>query len=182
MLSVVGLGLGLGLGLGFGLSACGSDDEPAAGGISVSDPWARATAEGQANGAVYMVLEAEDADRLVSASVPASVAAEAQIHEVVTVEPDEEMSGEMSGEMSSETSGDMSGGMEGMDATMRMQEMMDGLPLPAGEAVTLQPGSYHVMLLDLAEPLVAGDEVQVTLQFAEAGQITITAPVAESAP
>jgi periplasmic copper chaperone A len=172
MLSVVGLGLGLGL--GFGLSACGSDDEPAAGGISVSDPWARATAEGQANGAVYMVLEAEDADRLVSASVPASVAAEAQIHEVVAVESDE-----MSG---GETSGDMSSGMDGMDATMRMQEMMDGLPLPAGEAVTLQPGSYHVMLLDLAEPLVAGDEVQVTLQFAEAGQITITAPVAESAP
>jgi periplasmic copper chaperone A len=174
MLSVVGLGLGLGLGLGFGLSACGSDDEPAAGGISVLDPWARATAEGQANGAVYMVLEAEDADRLVSASVPASVAAEAQIHEVVTVEPD--------AEMSSETSGDMSSGMDGMDATMRMQEMMDGLPLPAGEAVTLQPGSYHVMLLDLVEPLEAGDEVQVTLQFAEAGQITITAPVAESAP
>jgi periplasmic copper chaperone A len=170
----------IGLGLGFGLSACGSDDEPATagasvGGISVSDPWARATAEGQANGAVYMVLKAEDADRLVSASVPASVAAAAQIHEVVAVESDE-----MSGEMSGDASGGME--MEGMDATMRMQEMMDGLPLPAGETVTLEPGSYHVMLLELAAPLAVGDEVEVTLQFAEAGEITITAPVAESAP
>jgi copper(I)-binding protein len=169
----------LGLGLGFGLSACGSDDEPAAGGISVSDAWARATAEGQANGAVYMVLKAEDADRLVSASVPASVAAEAQIHEVVAVAPDE-ASGEMSGEMSDDMSGGME--MEGMDATMRMQEMMDGLPLPAGDTVTLEPGSYHVMLLELVAPLAVGDEVELTLQFADAGEITITAPVAESAP
>ena len=69
-----------------------------------------------------------------------------------------------------------------MDGTMRMQELEAGLPLPGGETVTLQPGGYHVMLLDLAEPLAVGEEIEVTLQFAGAGEMTITAPVAETAP
>ena len=65
---------------------------------------------------------------------------------------------------------------------MTMQELTDGLPLTAGETVTFKPGSYHIMLLDIAEPLEVGDEVEVTLDFAEADSVTITVEVAESAP
>ena len=38
-----------------------------------------------------------------------------------------------------------------------------GLDLPAGKAVELKPGGYHLMLLDLKQQLKAGDTVSVTL-------------------
>ncbi len=45
---------------------------------------------------------------------------------------------------------------------MRMRAVTD-LALPAGQAVALKPGGYHVMLMDLKQPLKAGDTVPVTL-------------------
>ncbi len=39
---------------------------------------------------------------------------------------------------------------------------VDSLALPAGKAVELKPGGYHVMLEGLARPLVAGDKVPLT--------------------
>ena len=45
---------------------------------------------------------------------------------------------------------------------MRMRAVPD-LALPAGKAVALKPGGYHVMLLDLKQALKAGDSVPVTL-------------------
>lgn len=47
--------------------------------------------------------------------------------------------------------------------TMRMRALANGLELPAGKAVQLKPGGYHVMLMDLKQPLKAGDEIAVTL-------------------
>ena len=46
---------------------------------------------------------------------------------------------------------------------MTMRELRDGLLLPAGKAVALKPGGYHLMLLGLKQPLKAGDTVTVTL-------------------
>ncbi len=48
------------------------------------------------------------------------------------------------------------------DGVMRMRAV-PALDLPAGKAVELKPGGYHVMLLDLKQPLAAGDTVPVTL-------------------
>ena len=45
---------------------------------------------------------------------------------------------------------------------MRMRAITD-LALPAGKAVALKPGGYHVMLMDLKQQLKAGDTVPVTL-------------------
>jgi periplasmic copper chaperone A len=50
--------------------------------------------------------------------------------------------------------------MEG--STMRMRAVA-GLDLPAGKAVELKPGGYHVMLMDLKQPLKEGETVAVTL-------------------
>ena len=41
------------------------------------------------------------------------------------------------------------------------------LALPAGKAVDLKPGGYHVMLMDLKQPLKEGDTVPVTLAFTD---------------
>lgn len=43
------------------------------------------------------------------------------------------------------------------------------LPLAAGKSVLLQPGGYHVMLMDLAQPLKDGDTVPITLTFEDKG-------------
>jgi copper(I)-binding protein len=43
--------------------------------------------------------------------------------------------------------------------------------------LALAPGSYHVMLSNLGEPLRLGDTVSVTLTFARAGQVRFVAPV-----
>jgi copper(I)-binding protein len=180
------------------LAACGSDD----GGIAIEGAWARTSAEGQTTGAVYFEITADEADRLVAASVPASVAATAEIHEVVMADmPDDgemDMGDEMSDDgemdmgddmsddgemdMGDDMSGDGEMDMGGMDPQMRMQELVDGLPLPAGETITLEPGGYHVMLLDIAEPLEVGDEIELTLDFENADDMTLTVEVAESAP
>ena len=49
---------------------------------------------------------------------------------------------------------------------MRMRAI-DRLYLPAGKRTELKPGGYHVMLMDLVQPLQEGDTVPVTLTFAD---------------
>lgn len=46
---------------------------------------------------------------------------------------------------------------------MKMRALTAGLDLPAGKAVELKPGGYHVMLMDLKQQLKAGDTVPLTL-------------------
>ena len=64
---------------------------------------------------------------------------------------------------------------------MMMRQVEGGLPLPAGQAVELKPGGAHIMLLAVAEPLKAGDSVPLTLTFASAGPVEVTAAVGQPA-
>ena len=61
---------------------------------------------------------------------------------------------------------------------MRMRKLADGLDLPAGQAVALAPGGLHVMLVDLREPLRAGQTVRMRLRFQNAPPLDVEAPVA----
>jgi copper(I)-binding protein len=61
---------------------------------------------------------------------------------------------------------------------MKMREVKDGLEIKPGETVELKPGGYHVMFVDLKQPLKQGDNVKVTLKFAKAGTIDVEYPVA----
>ena len=72
-------------------------------------------------------------------------------------------------------SSEMHGGVMAMHAT-------GGLALPAGETVELTPGGYHIMLLDLAKPLVAGDKVTLTLVVEEGKRRSNLDVVAEVRP
>jgi periplasmic copper chaperone A len=47
--------------------------------------------------------------------------------------------------------------------TMRMRGV-EKLELPAGRAVELKPGGYHVMLMDLKAPLKKGETASITLK------------------
>lgn len=51
---------------------------------------------------------------------------------------------------------------------MKMAALPNGLDLPAGKAVELKPGSYHVMLMDLKAPLAKDTTVPLTLTLQDA--------------
>lgn len=52
---------------------------------------------------------------------------------------------------------------------MRMRALEAGLALPAGRAVDLKPGGYHVMLMDLKRGLAPGETIPITLVIETAG-------------
>lgn len=55
--------------------------------------------------------------------------------------------------------------MDMRNGVARMRQVTDGLPLPAGGSVALEPGGYHLMLLDLAAPVRGGEQVPITFRF-----------------
>ena len=61
-----------------------------------------------------------------------------------------------------------------------------GLDLPAGQAVSLKPGGYHVMLMDLKAPLQKDSTVPVILRFKDAkgveSSLNLVLPVSSTAP
>lgn len=50
-----------------------------------------------------------------------------------------------------------------MDGDVMRMRPITALPLPAGKPVELKPGGYHLMLMDLKQPLKDGENVPITL-------------------
>ena len=73
-----------------------------------------------------------------------------------------------------------------MEGDVMKMRAVTGLDLPAGQAVELKPGGYHVMLLDLKAPLAKGASVPLTLVFQDAkgleSKLDLTVPVGTAAP
>lgn len=69
---------------------------------------------------------------------------------------------------------------------MKMRALAGGLDLPAGKAVELKPGGYHVMLMDLKAPLPKDSTVPLTLVFQDArgveSKVALKVPVMTVAP
>lgn len=60
---------------------------------------------------------------------------------------------------------------------MKMRPIRGGLDLPAGRAVQLRPGGYHVMMMDLKRPLAVGEKVRVELRLETLDKRLVTQPV-----
>ncbi len=150
------------------VAACGGGDSDA----SVSGAWARATAPGATVGAVYFDVEAPDDDTLLGVSVPADVAARAELHAVVPADMGDTDMGDT--DMGDTDMGDM--------GAVRMRELTGGLALVGGEPVSFDPGGDHVMLPELVGALEVGDEFELTLDFQNADDVTVAVDVAETAP
>jgi periplasmic copper chaperone A len=127
-------------------AGCGGGAEPA--GPVATAAWARPTPAMVTVGAAYLRLRSRRDDRLLEVTVPDSVAARAELHEVTR---------------------DAAGGM-GM-------RRLEALALPAGRVVELRPGAAHIMLLELRRPLVEGDVVALALRFEHAPPETLRALV-----
>ena len=165
------LGAFLAIGLSTLVSCGGSDSAsdttavatPATPVITVSGQWARTSPDATDMGAAYLTINSDADDSLVSAMVDSSVAAMAQIHEMVPVE------------------NGMSTGSTMDSSAMTMKEV-DQIDIVAGTALELKPGGYHVMLMKLVKPLLTGETFKVTLTFAKAGAVVVDVPVLEDAP
>jgi copper(I)-binding protein len=68
------------------------------------------------------------------------------------------------------------------DEGMMSMNQVSEIPIPAHADAVLEPGSYHVMLIDLVEPLTEGVEVELNLEFLAAEPQTVSAPVMAAAP
>lgn len=130
----------------------GAQDAAACDFVGLVNGWARASVPGQPNGAAYGLLVNVGAadDVLVAASSDAAEVVE--LHEMVMGEGD----------------------------VMQMRPLEDGIAVPAGGFAELAPGGLHVMLIGLRAPLVAGETMDLTLTFAEHGDVTLTLPVREA--
>ncbi|WP_414829586.1 copper chaperone PCu(A)C [Alteromonas sp. H39] len=118
--------------------------------LVISDPFARATFPMAQSGAVYLTIEnnGETTRTLSAVSVVDEIADEAQIHTT-----------EMRGEM------------------MQMRQVTEGVPIAAGQSVSFEPGSYHIMLMGLRHGLSEGDSVALTLKMANGETIAVNAAV-----
>ncbi|MHB2267313.1 copper chaperone PCu(A)C [Aliihoeflea sp. PC F10.4] len=115
------------------------------GDIEIAHPWSRATPEGARVAAGYMVLKnnGSEADRLVT--ITSEISGRAEIHE-------------------------MSVNAEGV---MTMRPLTEGVEVPAGGEVALEPGGYHIMFLDLEKGPVEGEKFSGTLTFEKAGEVEV---------
>ena len=56
---------------------------------------------------------------------------------------------------------------------MRMRRVEGGLELPEGGMIEMAPGGYHVMMMGLNGPLVAGESFPLTLIFESGAEMTV---------
>ena len=124
-----------------------SAHEITAGALTISHPWARATAASAKTGALYLTVanHGTEADRLLGVST--EIAARCELH-------------------LSATTGDM--------MTMRMVKTVE---VPAGGNATFAPQGAHVMLMGLKAPLKKGASFPAILHFEKAGDVTVEVTV-----
>lgn len=136
--------LALTLGLGATLAAPALAHDYRHGGLVIDHPWSRATPDGAGVGAGYMVIRNEGEEADRLVGGAAPFAGRVEIHEMAVE-----------------------------DGVMRMRALEDGLEIPPGTSIALKPGGYHVMFMQLQEPLVEGEVREATLEFANAGPIEV---------
>jgi len=160
--------------LSLAAAACGSGDDAA---VDIDGAWARTSPMSAEAGAAYFQISSETDDVLIGASVDASVASAIEIHETRMVDSHNE------DDTVSDDSAMDDSAMDDIDMSDVMEMAEVGrIELPAGETISLEPGGFHLMMLDLAEPLESGETFEVTLDFETAEDQVITVTVGDSAP
>jgi copper(I)-binding protein len=114
------------------------------GALEIGHPWSRATPKGATVAVGYLKITNTGTTPDRLVGASAPTAGSVEIHEMA-----------------------MTGGV------MTMRPLKDGLEIKPGQTVELKPGSFHLMLLDLKEPLVRGQRVKGTLTFEKAGSVDV---------
>ena len=115
--------------------------------LSIDHPYTRATPPGARSGGAFFVISNASSTPDKLISVTSPAAGSTEIHQMA------------------------------MDGGVMKMRAVSALEVPPGGKLELKPGGYHVMLLDLKQPLKVGDTVPLTLTFQNAGSIAITVDV-----
>jgi len=119
-------------------------------GIEVTQAWARATPGAAKTGAIYLTITNKGtAPDTLEGKASSPAAKDADVHE-----------------------------MKMVNNVMEMRPV-PSLTIPPGKSVVFEPNGYHVMLTGLKAPLKEGQSVPLTLTFAHAGPVQVTASVAK---
>jgi len=114
------------------------------GDLVINHPWSRATPGGAKVAGGFMTITNSGTSADRLVSASLEIARTVEIHEMA---------------------------MNGNVMTMRALEK--GLEIKPGETVTLKPGSFHVMFIDIARPLKEDEKIKGELVFEKAGRIAV---------
>lgn len=115
-----------------------------AGALKIEQPWTRATPGGAKVAAGYMKITNTGAEPDRLVGGALSQAGRFEVHE-----------------------------MKMENGVMQMREIAGGLEIAPGQTVELKPGGYHVMFMELREPLKEGDTLKGQLRFQKAGALNV---------
>ena len=130
------------------LGAPARAEEVKAGDLVISQAWSRATPRGAKTGGGFLTIENKGSAPDRLVAVSGDFADKIEVHEMAV-----------------------------KNGVMTMRAVENGLTIEPGKTVTLAPGGYHLMMLDLKAPLKQGDKLPVTLQFEKAGTVVVTLDV-----
>lgn len=119
------------------------------GDLRITQAWTRATLPAAKVAAGYVTIENQGSEPDRLVAVEADFSDAAEIHEMTM-----------------------------KDGVMKMRPLAEGLDIPPGQSVALEPGGYHLMFMGLEQPLVQGETVDMTLMFEQAGRLEISLSVA----
>jgi copper(I)-binding protein len=122
--------------------------EARAGDIVITQAWSRATPGGAKIAGGYLTIENKGTSADRLVGGTGDIAGKVEIHEMA-----------------------MNNGV------MTMRPLDKGLTIEPGKTVKLAPGGYHLMLMDLKNPLKQGEKVPLTLEFEKAGKVNLSLDV-----
>jgi copper(I)-binding protein len=125
-------------------SASASAHDYTVGSLRIDHPWSRATPKGASVAAGYLVIENKGSASDRLVGGSSAIADRFEIHEMK-----------------------MDGGV------MKMRPLARGLEVAPGKSVTIAPGGYHLMFINLKQPPVEGKRFKATLVFEKAGAVEI---------
>jgi copper(I)-binding protein len=128
--------------------AAAQAQETKAGDLVITQVWSRATPTGAKVAGGYLTIENKGTAPDRLVSGSGDIAGKVEIHEMA-----------------------MNNGV------MTMRPLDKGLAIEPGKTVKLAPGGYHLMLMDLKQPLKQGDKVPLTLEFEKAGKVALSLDV-----
>jgi copper(I)-binding protein len=114
------------------------------GAIEISHPWARATPKGATVAGGYLKITNTGKEADRLVGGSSPVAGRFEIHH-----------------------------MSMNNGVMQMRPVAGGLEIKPGESIEFKPGSYHIMFMDLKQPLVQKQPIKGTLVFEKAGALEL---------
>ena len=120
-------------------------DEVKAGDLVISQAWSRATPGGAKVGGGFLTIENKGTAPDRLIGGTSDVASKVEVHE-----------------------------MSMNNGVMTMRPLEKGLTIDPGRTVKLAPGGYHLMLMNLKNPLKQGDKLAIGLEFEKAGKVQVS--------